>query len=90
MEKLKDLLPSQKRSLTIFWNEHETNYQTVKEYADDVSGWISEESKQKSIELNTVWELIWYPDTPIGSYRLAAHDFEALIAYYHENKGEFK
>lgn len=90
MSKLKDLLPKQKGGLCIFLDEHCSNYQSVEEYSLEISdNWISENSRKKAIELDTVWELIWYPTTPIGSYRLAAHDFEALIAYYAENKDKF-
>ena len=91
MSKLKDLLPSQKGGLCIFLDEHRSNYQSVEEYSLEIGDrWINEESRKKAIELDTVWELIWYPQTPIGSFRLAAHDFEAIIAYYTDNKHQFE
>ena len=43
------------------------------------------EEKLKAIELDSVWELQWYPDTPIGSYYVAASSLEAIQKHMMEN-----
>ena len=50
-------------------------------------GWVSEEQRQKAIATDSVWELHWYPDTPIGFIRLLACDLTALVLAAQEGKG---
>ena len=40
---------------------------------------ISKEVYEKMIELNTIIELQFYPDTPIGSYKIYHYDLEMAI-----------
>ena len=53
-------------------------------YLEDCD-WVSPEEKLKAIELDSVWELQWYPDTPIGSYYVAASSLEAIQKHMMEN-----
>ncbi len=70
--------PKHKASMHITHNEHLTNYQTVEEYSESgyAPHWVSEEEKKQAIATNSVWEFQWYPETPIGSYAIAASTFE--------------
>ena len=73
-------------SLSLHHNDHRNVYERVEErYEDKKFGdwdftWVSEEQKAKAIETQDVWELHWYPDTPIGSCSLLACDLDVLLA----------
>ena len=81
------LLKGKHSSLTLSFNDMSApNYQTVAEIIEDNPseyeiGWISEEEKAKAAKTNSMWELQWYPDTPVGSYSVAASSLEALLGY---------
>ena len=73
-------LPKHKASLHITHNDHTTNYESVKDYLDNE--WFNDESeeiKKSCIDANEIWELQWYPDTPIGSYRVIGATLESCI-----------
>jgi hypothetical protein len=46
--------------------------------------WKNEECRKRAIETNELWELTWYPTTPIGSYTIYAPTFEELIEFSKE------
>lgn len=72
--------PEHKASLHLTHNQHKAYYQTVEEYtADSGEDWISAEQKGIAIVKDDVWELQWYPHTPVGSYRLLAADLDLLL-----------
>ncbi|MGI9451959.1 MAG: hypothetical protein ACR2QH_15155 [Geminicoccaceae bacterium] len=78
-------------SLSIEHNSHANNYQTAKEWLDDLedsldwrADWVSEEERTKALQTGEIWELQWYPDTPVGFYHLLASSFEALMATANE------
>jgi len=76
--------PKHDISLSLTHNEYKGYYETIEHavgstYCKD--DWISHEQFQKSIDTGEVWELIWYPDTPIGSYRCIAADLDVLMEY---------
>ena len=82
-------LPEHKCGLFLTHNEHRNYYETVEQWLengqrdDPKSGfeWVSPEEREKAIREDSVWTLQWYPDTPIGSYDIAASSLEALQAY---------
>ena len=84
-EELKSLLKGEFSSLSLTFNEgNGPNYQTVEKYVSDDSWgskveWVSEEEKRRAIEKNSMWELHWYPLTPIGFHRVAASSLSALL-----------
>jgi hypothetical protein len=72
-------------SLTIEFNQHAVNYQTVQQWESDrgdVGGvdWVSPEERERAFATDSVWECHWYPTTPVGSCSLCASSFEALMA----------
>lgn len=70
-------------SLTFDFNGHMSSYMSIEEYYEDCLGasdeWVSAEERTKAIANNTVWQAHWYPNTPIGSYKLLASSLEVLI-----------
>lgn len=85
-ETMEAVFPAHKASLHLTHNDHKSNYMTVQEYIDCPVGisnndWISEEEKRRAIETNEMWELQWYPDTPVGCYLLAASSLSALMQH---------
>jgi len=73
--------PKHKASLHLTHNQHKAYYQTVEQYMEDNDAdcWVSDEQKQKAIATNEIWELQWYPDTPIGFCLLMACDLDVLL-----------
>lgn len=60
--------------LAISHNAHAMNYETVEQYLmdDDHIDFRSAESRQQCIDQNEIWEVQWYPSTPIGFYCVGA------------------
>ena len=77
-------LPAHKAALYLTHNDHLSVYETVEQwwadkmYCDD-DDWVSLEEKAKALESNEVWELRWYPDTPVGFYIRLASTLEAVL-----------
>jgi hypothetical protein len=76
--------PAHKASMHLTHNDHLSVYETVKDRIERNSwyedGWVSEEQKAKAIETNELWELQWYPETPVGFCKLFAADLDVLLA----------
>jgi len=80
-------LPRHNGSLYITHNEHINYYVTVDEMieschpaVDDKDYFVSEEDMQKCIDTNELWELQWYPDSPIGFYKVCGSSLEIVLA----------
>lgn len=76
-------------NLTIEHNPHATNYQTVSQYLNlpnvDDDSFETNETKQKCIKTGEIWELRWYPDTPVGSCRIIFDSLERLLKWCEVN-----
>ena len=70
--------PEYKVSLTITHNEHKTTYEPLAQYLEDLASfqskeafdahqWISRADFDAAIEADSLWEIHWYPETPVGS-----------------------
>ena len=70
-------LPEHKCGLHLSHNEHKDVYESI-EYFYDANDFISPEEWRRAVAENSVWVLQWYPDTPIGFYRMAASTLEAI------------
>lgn len=63
-------LPEHKVSLHIEHNQHKAYYEKIEDYIrhrnieDD--DWAYSDSRKKAIENDSLWELQWYPNTPVG------------------------
>lgn len=77
-------LPEHKCGLYLEHNVHKDIYQdiitAVSEIADDV--WVSLEEKQKALDTGELWTLQWYPNTPVGFYKVAAAGLEKLLEQF--------
>lgn len=72
-------LPKHAAGLIIEHNPHKCVYERVEEYVEP-DDWVSDEQRDKAIATDDFWSIQWYPATPVGFYRLAAHDFDVLLA----------
>jgi hypothetical protein len=87
-----DWLPKHAAALFLTHNDHKSVYESVEDHFGhlDDGGWVSPEERLKAIELDSVWELQWYPDTPIGSYYVAASSLEAIQKHMMENGNAYR
>lgn len=82
--------PRHNGSLTLEHNLHKDLYKSIKDYIEELDErecppeWSNPIMKTLSIELGEIWELRWYPITPIGFEYIAAPTFEDLIAFSEE------
>lgn len=84
--KLRGLLKGEHCSLSIQFNDHQgPNYMTAAQFEEYYGpekwcgDWVSEEQHQKALATNSVWEIHWYPDTPVGFCAFLGADLEAVI-----------
>ncbi len=81
------LLPPHKASLSITHNQHLAYYETAEQYmtgresSGEAWAWPDEQARQRCIDTNEIWEMQWYPDTPIGSHSIAAPTLKELLDY---------
>lgn len=80
-----DWFPKHKCGLYLTHNAHKDSYYTVAQWIEfydiDDDDWVSVEEKAKAIETDSMWELQWYPDNPVGFYRVFASSLDALKEY---------
>lgn len=78
-------LPAHKCGLCIEHNQHRNDYQTVAAWLEDREAlgtgpnWVSAEERQRAIDTGEVWEIQWYPQTPVGFYHVAASTLAAAL-----------
>ena len=88
---LRGLMKGKFSSLHISFNaDNGLNYQTVEQSIlnDEAKDenirrhrFRSMDERQEAIDTNSLWELQWYPDTPIGSYSISAPTLPKLMAF---------
>lgn len=65
--------PRHAKGLSLIHNEHKSYYDSIEEYVDRIRDRFKDsEAVNRSIATNEVWELQWYPDTPVGFLHVAA------------------
>ena len=76
-------LPEYKISLTIVHNEYKNWYYTIEQGIQEIdeNNWVSLEERDKALQTENIWNIQWYPDTPIGSYVYYASSLEVLLDY---------
>jgi len=77
-------LPAHKCGLSIEHNEHRNYYEIAAQFIEDrqlADCFESPAEMAKAIETDSIWVLQWYPDTPIGFYRVAASTLYDLLRY---------
>lgn len=85
IEQFEASLPGHKASLHLTHNQQRAYYQTVDEYlqtfGDCPPSFQSDADRVECNDRNELWELQWYPETPIGSYSIAAPSLAKLMAF---------
>lgn len=84
MDKLKALLARCKCGVFVTVNEHRDYYATAAKALDDAEGVecpprIAPDVRAKMIELDTIIQIQFYPDTPIGSHQIWHHNIDAAL-----------
>lgn len=77
------LLPAHEASLTITHNDHKGVYETVEKFTEGPGAieWASDEERKRAIETDEIWEVQWYPDTPVGFCIVQASSLEACFEH---------
>ncbi len=84
MNKFEKILKRCKCGVYLEINIHRDDYMTAEERLDQremVGGDlnITDEVKQEMIKTNTIVELTFYPDTPVGSFSIYHYDLDAVL-----------
>lgn len=84
MDKLKQILNRCKCGVFLTVNEHRDYYQSAIEKLEELDCLeckpnIDVDVQKKMIELDTVIELQFYPDTPIGSHSIYHYDLDEAL-----------
>lgn len=74
-------LPKHACGLHLTHNQHKDFYEDISDYIQrDPNCFKDEAAKAKAIETNEIWELQWYPNTPIGFLKVAAPTLEEVLS----------
>lgn len=79
--------PEHKCGLFLSHNEHRDYYEKVGQRITDLElegDFESPEAMARSIATDELWVLQWYPDTPVGFYRVAAPTLEEVLKLANE------
>jgi len=83
---MKELIKKCKCGVYIEVNNHKNNYQSVEEYfkelseiREDLFKEISEDIYKEMIERDSVIEIQYYPNTPVGFHRVYHYDLNEAI-----------
>lgn len=68
-----------------------TAKQWLEQYDDrDETGefftWADAAAKQRAVETDEIWTMMWYPETIVGFYEIAAPTLDELLALAKENR----
>lgn len=83
MDYLGEILKRCKCGIHITVNEHRDYYESVEQHLENLESFgdleIPPDVRQKMIGLNTVVQVQFYPDTPIGFYRIFHYDLPTAL-----------
>lgn len=84
IDKLAVLLSKCKCGVFLIVNAHRDYYETAEQSLKEKDGYecppeIEDVVRRIMIETNTIIELQFYPDTPIGSYSIYHYDLDAAL-----------
>jgi hypothetical protein len=82
--KLRSLMKGKYSSMTIAFNDCSApSYQEVSEYLEsdflNNRQWVSNDSKNRAIQNNSMWDIHWYPDTPIGFCQMSGATLHEVL-----------
>ena len=76
-------LPKHEGGLNIYHNEHKGSYETVEQWIKNVDlnvdDFVSYDEMMECIKNNDMWNIHWYPDTPVGFYSIYGSSFESVL-----------
>lgn len=75
-------------TLSIQHNDHKSYYLSIEKYFEDHPQLqkIDVDIKKRCIENNSIWEIQWYPKTPISFYYVCAPTLEEALRLVKEIK----
>jgi hypothetical protein len=81
MDKLSQILSLCKCSVYLTIDEHKSYYESVEEFLTGRNSVneVDSEVLKKMIELDKVIDLQFYPNTPVGCYRLLHYDLDMCL-----------
>jgi len=74
-------LPEHKCGLYLTHNEHRDGYESAIDFIknrDLQEDFVTPEEMEKAIAEDSIWQLQWYPETPVGFYKICAASLEAI------------
>lgn len=78
-------------TLHINHNDHESSYEKIEDYLKDrhiKPEDILPEDREQIIRTNSIWEVQWYPRTPISFYYVAAATLERCLEIINSQEWE--
>jgi hypothetical protein len=78
-------LPVHAAGLSLTHNEHKTVYRSAADWIDDIESlcgemqWTSDAEKALAIARDSIWQLHWYPVTPVGFHAVYASTLGAIL-----------
>lgn len=78
------MFPDHECGLQLSHNEHKNYYESIEDYVQEnreLFKWESEEHKQRAIKSDCIWQLQWYPNTPVGFYCAAAPTLREVLEW---------
>lgn len=86
MDKLKELMAKCKCSITLTVNKHRDHYQSIADYLQEEKDFSNDgemlceaDVEAKIIETDTLIELQFYPNTPVGFYKVVHYDLDLAL-----------
>lgn len=76
-------LPDHKCGLYLTHNEHRDYYDKLDQFIADhnlAGDFKSPEALQRALDTDECWVLQWYPNTPVGFFRVAAPTLDEVLA----------
>lgn len=85
-----DTFPKHKASLHLTHNQHKAFYMSAEQYVfeSNQSGalWKDKDATLRAIANDEIWELQWYPDTPVTFLRVCAPTLDEVLALAKERE----
>ena len=80
------MFPKHKCGLYLTHNRHKDFYEEIGKYVNGghrgtADSFKDDETRERSIKTDEIWELQWYPNTPVGFYAVAAPTLEECLKY---------
>ena len=88
-------LPSHKAGLYLTHNQHKDYYESIQDHINkypniDADYFVSPEDMQKCIDTDELWELQWYPETPISFHKVIGSSLEIVLKRAMEIEAKLK